>query len=104
MSRVARAVVPVTWRLEPGLFAKVQAAAKRRGVSVQAYASDALRRAVEFDGALEAPEESDVRWLGDDLSRLGTLEPFDWGPEGPPDAEPIIFEPGIGFTTAERRP
>ncbi len=104
---MARAVVPVTWRLDPALFEKVQTAARRRGMSVQAYASDALRRAVESERHLEPPtprEDPDAQWLGEDLSGLADLEPFDWGSEGPPDGDPVSFEPGVGFVTVGKRP
>lgn len=104
---MARALVPVTWRLEPALFEKVQAAARQRGRSVQAYASEALRRAVESERHLEPPtphEGPDAQWVGQDLSGMADMEPFDWGPDGPPDGDPVAFEPGVGFVTVGERP
>ena len=94
--------VSITWRVHAPLLAKVKAAAHRRSLSVQAYASDALWRAVQSD--LAPLDASDAIWLGEDLSRLEELPPFDWGPEGPPAAKPITYAPGFGFTIASRMP
>ena len=103
---MARPVVPVTWRLDPALFERVQRAARRRGVSVQAYASDALRRAVDEEpepaSQENQPLKTDSQWLDGDLSRLGEVEPYAWGPDGVPEVTPIAFHPGVGFTVADR--
>lgn len=103
---MARPVVSVTWRLDPTLFGQLQQAARRKGVSVQAYASDALRRAVDEEPKPEKEEnhnlEADARWLDGDLSRLGEFEPYDWGPDGVPEVTPIAFDAGVGFTVADR--
>jgi hypothetical protein len=100
-----RAVIPVTWRLDPALFAKVQAAARRRGLSVQAYASDALRRAVEDepDVDVSAIPVADARWLDADLSRLDEFEPYDWGTGGLPELEPVRFPNDSGFASGRKQ-
>jgi predicted transcriptional regulator len=99
---VAKAVVPVTWRLDPELFARIQAAAASRGVSVQAFASEALERAVEGTTA-EAPTAEDLAWLEADLSRLGEFEAYDWGPNGVPEGRPVRYVPGKGLIIEDRR-
>ena len=50
--------------------------------------------------AKSAPADSELAaelyaW-GDDALAL-ELEPFEWGPEGPPPVKPIRYEPGVGF-------
>ncbi len=34
----------------------------------------------------------DREWLDSDLSRLDELEPYDWGPDGPPKGKPIAWD------------
>lgn len=34
----------------------------------------------------------DRTWLDADLSRLGEVEPYDWGPDGPPKGKPITWD------------
>lgn len=107
MVHVARAVVPVTWRLDPALFERVQAAARARGISVQAFASEALANAV--GGGEASPEGNglsaeDRAWLDPDLSRLSEFEAYDWGPEGVPAGQPIRFVPGRGFVVETETP
>jgi hypothetical protein len=100
-SFVPRAVILVTWRLDAGLFERVQAAARSRGVSVQAYASEALRRALADEPDVMSDPASvltaDHGWLAAEESRLSELEAYDWGPEGVPELEPVTFRPGAGF-------
>ena len=38
------------------------------------------------------PTAEDRAWLDADLSRLGELEPYDWGPDGPPKGKPITWD------------
>ena len=38
------------------------------------------------------PTAEDQGWLGADLSRLGELEPYDWGPDGPLKGKPITWD------------
>lgn len=42
------------------------------------------------------PEPEDAVWLDTDLSRLGETEPYDWGPQGPPQGKRISYIPGKG--------
>jgi hypothetical protein len=35
-------------------------------------------------------------WMDTDLSRLGELEPYDWGTAGPPPGERVVFDPEHG--------
>lgn len=53
---------------------------------------------------LEAQEgDESVIWLNSDLSRLGEHEPYDWGPEGEPEGEPIYWDEESGqFMVGER--
>jgi len=91
-------VVPVTWRFDPDLFARVQTAARARGISVQAFAAQALAQA---DGGPASAQHTteDRAWLDTDLSRLGEIEPYDWGPDGPPPGRPLRYVPGRGLVT-----
>lgn len=101
-----KAVVPVTWRLDPALFERVQRAARARGMSVQAFANLALLRAVDdmglrVDAGADDSHSEDRAWLEADLTAPAHLEPFDWGPAGVPDGQPVRFVPGRGFVVGE---
>lgn len=39
-----------------------------------------------------AATAEDGAWLDADLSRLSELEPYDWGPDGPPKGKPITWD------------
>ena len=78
------------------LFARIQAAARTRGISIQAFASEALEKALATD-AKEAPNLEDVAWLEADLSRLEEIEPYDWGPHGVPKGKSTRYVPGQGL-------
>ena len=52
---------------------------------------------LEYVPEPEPLTEEDRGWLHSDLSRLGEVETYDWGPEGPPDSLPIRYEPGVEF-------
>ncbi len=104
--RVPKAVVPVTWRLDPALYEAVRTAARAAGVSVQAFASQALAAAVRSAGTVEPAEEDhrpvgagptaeDHAWLDADIG--GELPPYDWGPGGPPPGRPVSWIAGQGF-------
>ena len=41
-------------------------------------------------------------WLDADLSRREEIEPYDWGPEGPPEVKPVRYTVGIGFVVEGR--
>lgn len=34
-------------------------------------------------------------WMDGELAP--DLDPYDWGPDGPPRAKPVLYEPGVGF-------
>ena len=89
-----KTIVPVTWRLDPALYEAVRAAASATGLSVQAFASQALRAAVEASGTGE-PGPEDRAWLSADLG--GELPPYNWGPGGPPQGRPVRWIPGQGL-------
>ncbi len=91
---VPKTIVPVTWRLDPALYEAVRAAARATGLSVQAFASQALQAAVEASGTSE-PSAEDRAWLDADLG--GELPPYDWGPGGRPPGRPVHWVPGQGF-------
>ncbi len=78
----------MTWRLDPALYEAVRAAAHAAGLSVQAFASQASRAAVE-------PSPEDRAWLEADCG--GALPPYDWGPAGPPQGRPVWWVPGQGL-------
>jgi hypothetical protein len=42
-------------------------------------------------GLPNAPNAEDRAWLNADLSRLGEIEPYDWGPGGEPVGKPIVW-------------
>lgn len=56
--------------------------------------AEVLQANYRRDQALPTPE--DRSWLESDLSRLGEFEPFDWGPQGPPQGQRVRYEPGVG--------
>lgn len=56
--------------------------------------AEVLQANYRRDQALPTPE--DRNWLESDLSRLGEFEPFDWGPQGPPQGQRVGYEPGLG--------
>ncbi len=96
---MAKAQVPVTWRLDPELFARVEAAARAEGKSVQAFASEALAKAV--DDLAPMPSDEDRAWLDADM---GELPAYDWGPDGPPAGRPVRYAPGRGLIIEGGRP
>lgn len=51
----------------------------------------AAKRDRQAGAEAELDEESRA-WLDADLSRLGEIEPYDWGPEGPPAGKPIAWD------------
>ena len=57
-------------------------------------AADEASRLLEALRDGRTPE--DEVWMDTDLSRLGEFEPYEWGPEGPPEGRPIRYVPGIG--------
>jgi len=59
---------------------------------------EAERRILEL---LDDMTPEDVAWLESDLSDLGDLEPYDWGPGGPPAGNPVRYVPGIGLVVEE---
>lgn len=38
------------------------------------------------------PCEEDRAWLDADMSRMGDVEPYDWGPEGVPPGKPVVWD------------
>ncbi len=44
-----------------------------------------------------APTAEDALWLGADLSRLGEIEPYDWGAAGQPKGRPVRYVPNEGL-------
>ncbi|MNS11023.1 hypothetical protein D3C72_425540 [compost metagenome] len=49
------------------------------------------------------PDDEDKAWLDADLSRLGDLEPYDWGEDAPLDGEPVRWDSQTGAFLVERR-
>lgn len=89
-----KAIVPVTWRLDPALYAGIRAAAQAAGLSVQTFACQALAAAVEAAGAGGADGE-DRGWLEAEMG--GEWPPYDWGPGGPPAGRPVRWVSGRGL-------
>ena len=46
-------------------------------------------------------EDDDRAWLDADLSRLGEIEPYDWGEGEADEGEPLRFVPGHGLVIGE---
>lgn len=40
------------------------------------------------------PDAEDRAWLDADLARANKLEPYDWGPDGPPKGKPVAWDAG----------
>ena len=54
-------------------------------------------RAKPATGELTDPElTAELAAWGDD-ALAPDLEPFEWGPDGPPPIKPVRYEPGVGF-------
>ena len=45
---------------------------------------------------------ADRAWLETDLSDLGSFDPYDWGPQGPPDGPPVRYVPGEGLMVEDK--
>jgi hypothetical protein len=54
------------------------------------------------EGSTEGVTAEDRAWLTADLSRRDGIEPFDWGPDGPPKVKPIRYGVGGGFVVEGR--
>lgn len=46
------------------------------------------------------PDAESREWLEDDAAG-GTLPPYDWGEDGPPQSTPVRYEPGVGLVVEE---
>jgi hypothetical protein len=51
---------------------------------------------LEYVPPPEPMTDADRAWLESDLSRLGEVEPYDWGPSGPPVGKSLRYVPGSG--------
>lgn len=60
---------------------------------------EALAHGDEFEKGMTAEDRA---WLESDLSDMGQLEPYDWGPAGPPPGNPVRYVPGLGSVVDER--
>lgn len=61
-----------------------------------------LRVQAARDGKGEqVPTANDRTWLESDLSRLEELEPYDWGPGGPPKGGPLRYRAGTGVVIVD---
>ncbi len=45
----------------------------------------------------EAMDQEDRDWLESDLSRLGEVEPYEWGEGELEEGQPLKYIPGIGL-------
>lgn len=48
-------------------------------------------------GDVEELDPETVAWLDAGLSDMAGIEPYDWGPDGPPPVKPVRYLPGVGF-------
>lgn len=47
-------------------------------------------------GLAVTPTPEDRAWLESDLSRMGEVEPYDWGPGGEPAGRPVRWDAARG--------
>jgi len=81
-------------------FARYRAAKKKQGlkllriwvpdVNAPGFAEEAARQAALLRGA---PEEAEVLAFIEAATADGNLEPYDWGPEGPPPGSAKLPQP-----------
>jgi excisionase family DNA binding protein len=74
-------------KLDPSVLAED---AQPRPSRLRQHKPDVVERAEA--GADAAP----TAWLDADVSRLGEYEPYNWGPDGPPAADPIFWDAASG--------
>lgn len=72
---------------------QIPAARMGRGWRISGEAVEAYLRG---HGPGRARDSEDREWLESDLSGLGSVEPYDWGPDGPPKTTPVRYVEGMG--------
>lgn len=63
---------------------------------VEALATSIVADAGRSGSSPGREDEEAAAWLNADLSRLGDFEPYDWGPDGPPEGDPIFWDEASG--------
>jgi hypothetical protein len=54
------------------------------------------------EGPAEGVTAADRAWLDADLSRREEIDPYDWGPAGPPKVKPVRYSASGGFVVEGR--
>lgn len=75
--------------IEPEMRRRVRIAAASRDQSVKDWIESVLGDALE--------REEDRAWMESDLSRLGEVEPYEWGEGELEEGAPVRYEPGVGL-------
>lgn len=75
--------------VEPEIRRRVKVAAAGRDQSVREWIEGAIRHELERT-------DEDLAWLGSDLSKLGEMEPYEWGEGEIEEGLPVRREPGMG--------
>ncbi|GEM_PF-1334979 len=50
----------------------------------------------------DEPSLEDKNWLQADLSDYDSLEPYDWGENGPPHGHPVRYIPNVGLVVEDQ--
>lgn len=72
---------------------QIPAARVGRGWRISGEAMDAYLRGEHPARRSDAETRG---WMDSDLSGLGRFEPYDWGPEGPPETSAVRYRRGVG--------
>lgn len=63
--------------------------------------AERLLENLRLGDATEALTAEDIAWLDSDLSDLDTIEPYDWGDNGPPPMNAVHYAPGVGIVVED---
>ena len=75
--------------VDPEMRRRVRIAAASKDQSVKNWIEGVLEDALE--------RQEDRAWMESDLSRLGEVEPYEWGKGELEEGEPVRYEPGVGL-------
>ncbi len=65
------------------------------------HTAERLLEALRATSSTE-PSLEDKSWLQADLSDYDSLEPYDWGENGPPHGRPVRYIPNVGLVVDDQ--
>lgn len=80
--------------IELAMRRRVRIAAASKDQSVKDWIEGVLEEALE--------REEDRAWMESDLSRLGEVEPYEWGEGELEEGKPVRYEPGVGLMVEKK--